>query len=937
MGYNRTSPLSVIDDEQSIKSARTKRKSKTKAKERRKVLFSEGHHLDTIEEAHESEESEDNGESNSSSSSSEDSSSLSSSSDEETIDSRSSKETIETKNIAGKSFERLKFEITVAENHKDAGKLDVRGNVMTVFNRLLSEDPTRKIAPFLETDEATHPMLRKLEKLPYVMDDLIKYIAAPRFNEKTGKLVFYSRFRTQKPLNDIKRTSGIVEWLHKSGTWIKVTHLKTTANVRGGFFIGKSSRITNLRAMTDFVKDQLKTQFQEVSDFQLNHDTIGKDKSTRTKAVVLECAREDLRKLSTQLQQVFSTESAFPFMPFYVMASLDQKSQAIYYKSHKFRTFGQSLVEVVIPDFTGLDEMVHLNTGTKTSLRHFVFGLSKQGHKIKADIDDGTRTGETVMLVHNDNKAVIMELVQKWLSRHHKFHIKWEDSMVYQSSMFRLNPEARAVATRFTTAAADLQKEFPSLPKKQYSPSIPNNRANTSRNTWVDIAKMEPSPKSGTADKAMSGDGTATTISSTCTRNSNSSNLDFHTLRKNITKVALHNRQLETQVIENFLDDQRQYSELVTAINNYCCRLESLEKARDRQTQINQAQLKVALQPETSAKDGTLTSLMELLGQDLLGTTSHGSRNSRPEEPNLVTNEEVQLRVTLQKNQTKYLRLLSEIPNIPSDAPISEFNMSDFDESSNSDEISRMTETDSYEDKDSDNREHSTLDDKNNGDDTSSVFSLHSQTDTESALHQSTSPGRATEPVAQVPKPAHYKDIPVVDNAEVFDNPPGNREDNTQAAEENSIPKTKTKTNRLSLLQSTRKLPSLSHAKARLQTTMNNWIVTPSYKRTGSPKKEQRNESRKTPRIHSPSRENRFSVLDDHPTRPREDTDMMEVDTEQAITQELSKKNPSPNWAADSDDEESPNQDPPKFPLTQEAAHDQAQYHANADHGSAPT
>ena len=120
-------------------------------------------------------------------------------------------------------------------------------------------------------------------------------IAAPRYNEKTKKLIFYSRFQTRKTLSDIKRTSDILEWLNTSGVWIKTTQLKTTTNVRCCFFIGKSPRITNMEATTTLVRNMLLSKFNMVADFQLIQDNIGnfKEKSTRSKALVLECARDD--------------------------------------------------------------------------------------------------------------------------------------------------------------------------------------------------------------------------------------------------------------------------------------------------------------------------------------------------------------------------------------------------------------------------------------------------------------------------------------------------------------------------------------------------------------------------------------------------------------------------------------------------------------------
>ncbi len=187
-----------------------------------------------------------------------------------------------------------------------------------MFNRLLKEDSSRKILAYHESDEEEFPKLNKFDQLPTSIDTLVKYIAEPRYNERTKKLLFYARFRTRKTLNEIKRTSDILEWLNVSGVWIKTTQLTTTTNVRCGFFIGKSPRITNLEAMTTLVKTMLSSKFNKVADFQLIHDNIGnfKEKSTRSKALVLECAKDNFRSLSLQLQEIFQWNPRFPLCRF---------------------------------------------------------------------------------------------------------------------------------------------------------------------------------------------------------------------------------------------------------------------------------------------------------------------------------------------------------------------------------------------------------------------------------------------------------------------------------------------------------------------------------------------------------------------------------------------------------------------------------------------
>ena len=107
-------------------------------------------------------------------------------------------------------------------------------------------------------------------------------------------------------------------------------------------------------------------------------------------------------------------------------------------------------------------------------------------------------------------------------------------------------------------------------------------------------------------------------------------------------------------------------------------------------------------------------------------------------------------------------------------------------------------------------------------------------------------------------------------------------------------------------------------------------------------------ESRKTQRITSPERKNRFSALDeDFLPQPSEDPEMMDVESNENPTDtiptektRISKRPSPPNWFDESDEDEpsSSSHDPTRKPLlTQDAAHDQAQYSNKADHGSAPT
>jgi hypothetical protein len=105
------------------------------------------------------------------------------------------------------------------------------------------------------------------------------------------------------------------------------------------------------------------------------------------------------------LDVVFHPKSNFPFTPFRIMHTLDAQTQNALYKTHKSRIQGADTVEIGIPDFYDLETPVCIGD-KQVSLRDMCFDLKTiTGLNINVDVDNATRTDETVFQVKKVDKV----------------------------------------------------------------------------------------------------------------------------------------------------------------------------------------------------------------------------------------------------------------------------------------------------------------------------------------------------------------------------------------------------------------------------------------------------------------------------------------------------------------------------------------------------
>ncbi len=320
------------------------------------------------------------------------------------------------------SIERLKFEIPLDKQEVD--DVLIHTKALVILGRLVNEDPSRKVVAFKVADEKYWKPLAKTHDIPQTMESMRKYIADPMVNPKTNQLIFHMRFTTAKPLRMMKRNSLFMTWLKKEHIWLSVNQITSTNNKRVGLFIGKNAYVTNLGAFTNFVHKKLSQDRAEVPDFQISIDGVGDTKdSTRSKALVVICAAEDISILRDNLLQHFSLKTAFPFMPFKAMHLLPPEIQRTYYHRQRQDTHGSDLIEIPIPGFDGLD--LPSNHPSSMTLRNYVFSMSSDTIPIRIDIDNGTKSQDTVFRVTRSAKEDAKNRIAQWLNRYMNVNIVW--------------------------------------------------------------------------------------------------------------------------------------------------------------------------------------------------------------------------------------------------------------------------------------------------------------------------------------------------------------------------------------------------------------------------------------------------------------------------------------------------------------------------------
>ncbi len=238
-----------------------------------------------------------------------------------------------------------------------------------------------------------------------------------------------------------------------SQVYIRSMAIKTTENVRLGFFKGKASRITNIAKTHELVVSKISRIIKtEVPPFQLIYYILGpKEPTMQSKAVMVECSCQDAGILCPALENIFSPKSKHPFILFQVFYHLSDQAKLRYYREHKIWTEDDQIVEISFPsNFQDLDTEV--TVGEVSSLREFLFDYTPpvDAKNFVFDVDNASRSGDTVMLVHIHHKELLKQVIFAWVLNN--LHIKLEWGSELSSKTFWLSDKTRQQASKYESA-----------------------------------------------------------------------------------------------------------------------------------------------------------------------------------------------------------------------------------------------------------------------------------------------------------------------------------------------------------------------------------------------------------------------------------------------------------------------------------------------------
>ncbi len=116
----------------------------------------------------------------------------------------------------------------------------------------------------------------------------------------------------------------------------------------------------------------------------------------------------------------------------------------------------------------------------------YVFLLAQSQHKLRADIDNRTRSQEVVVQVHRNNKEQAKKLIATWLKEKFDFHVEWPRE--YSALLFHMDAASKEGTNKFEDEANTYVSQFP--PLQESLPHPPSS--NTPKAApWSDLSKVK--------------------------------------------------------------------------------------------------------------------------------------------------------------------------------------------------------------------------------------------------------------------------------------------------------------------------------------------------------------------------------------------------------------------------------------------------------------
>ena len=305
------------------------------------------------------------------------------------------------------------------------------------------------------------------------------------------------------------------------------------------------------------------------------------------------------------------------------MYSLDARTQNALYKTHKSRIYGADIVEIGIPDFHDLDTPALIGN-KQVSLRDMCFDLKlNSGANIFVDVDNATRTGETVFQVKKEDKVEVQKTIDTWIKTNLNIRITWNTEHQYEAKTYRLDPKSRNIANQLTAIANELLKPPPN-PNTQPNVQKSAPKSAPGINAWVDLTQVKkPPPKMQDPSSAMlpqEDEATVTTLSESTwhsvTLSRQEATEKFKRVGSNLKNLSYRHKKLEAgqECLETAVG--LKMNQLFRCFELHHNRLERLEAARERHAEIQLQHIQVTLNPAVAQRDGTLAKLEKMVEEE---------------------------------------------------------------------------------------------------------------------------------------------------------------------------------------------------------------------------------------------------------------------------------------------------------------------------------
>jgi hypothetical protein len=240
------------------------------------------------------------------------------------------------------------------------------------------------------------------------------------------------------------------------------------------------------------------------------------------------------------------------------------------------------------------------------------------------DVDNATRSGETVFHVRKTEKLEAIKSIETWIKSRFFIQIKWNNDQEYDAKTYRLDPKSRSLASQLAAIAHEHTKPLSPIKLHTAKPQKSPSPIHPAMNAWIDLTRVKEPPEKSQhqfPEKMTTDDeATITTLSEStwfsATLSKQEATEKFKKIGHNIRNLSYRHKKLEAGQECLEMEVGINMNKLFRYFELHHNRLERLEAARDRQAEIQLQHIQLTLDPLAAKRNGTLASLERMLNNE---------------------------------------------------------------------------------------------------------------------------------------------------------------------------------------------------------------------------------------------------------------------------------------------------------------------------------